>query len=309
MKRANRLIRIPDAFIPASLLVAALLGQARNAALFFACTLALSLPSLFSGDALRIAFAAQPSLRGVRGSAKCALLLQLAALPVALLIAWPLSLLGSPLTLPFLIAGTLYNIEHTFYEYLYALGDSASAALSRGLSALLLLTGLCLSGGGVAAFQPHWLVGLSLLSTFIAALIALVSGSFAQGKINAKVIAAAPRAAIQALMYPALFAAVALLSGMKGVSAAFFCGLIFCGLCRTPFRRTCAEAAPLNRALLITCAASAAIALAMRLLPLKTATANVSIYAGFDLFTTAVAVLLASICGLALYGNFKREEP
>ena len=309
MKRPNRLIRIPDAFIPASLLVAALLGQARNAALFFACTLALSLLSLFSGDALRIAFAAQPSLRGVRGSAKCALLMQLAALPIALLIAWPLGLLNNALTLPFLIAGTLYNIEHTFYEYLYAMGDSASAALSRGLSSLLLLTGLCLSGGEAADFQPHWLVGLSLLSAFIAALIALVSGSFAQGKINTKVIAASPRAAIQSLIYPALFAALVLLAGLKGVSAGLFCGLMVTSICRTPFRRTRAEAAPLNRALLIACAASAVTALLARLLPLQTAIMNVNIYAGFDLFTCAVAVLLASLCGLALYGNFKREEP
>lgn len=306
MKRPNRLIRIPDVFIPASLFVTALLGQSMNAALFFVCCLALSLLSLFCGEGLRIAFAAQPSLRGVRGSAKLALLLQAAALPVSLLIAWPLGLLKNPMILPFLISATLYNIEHTFYEYLYALGDSASATLSRGLSALLLLTGLSLSGGG-ENFQPLWLVGLSLLSAFIAALIALVSGKFAQGRINAKVLSAAPRAAIQSLLYPALFAPMVLLPGSLGVPAAFFCGLILCALCRTPFRRTSSEASGMNRALLTVGALGAVIALAAKLLPVPTATAAADIYTGFDLFTSALAVLLAALCSLMLYGNFRKE--
>ena len=307
MKRPDRLIRIPDAFIPASLLVAALLGHALNAALFFACFLAVSLFSLFSGEGLRIAFAAQPSLRGVRGSAKCALLLQAAALPLSLLVAWPLGLLKSPAVPPFLAMATLYNIEQTFYEYLYAMGDSPSATLSRGLSALFLLTGLALAGSEGTPLRPAWPVGMALLSTTIAAIVALASGDFAKGRINARVIAVAPRAALQSLLYPALFVLIALLTGQRGAAAAFFSGLIPWCLCRTPFRRSPSEATSMNRALLIACATSAAIAVAARFLPLAAGT-DVNIYACFDLCSAAMAVLSASLCGLALYGNFRKEE-
>lgn len=305
MKRPVRLIRLSDAFIPASLLIVALLGYGRNAALFFTCFLSTALLSLFSAEGLRIAFAAQPSLRGVRGSAKCALLLQAASLPLAMLIAWPLGVIHNPLTLPFLAAGALYNIEHTFYEYLYALGDKASAALSRALSALFLLTGLALSGSEATAFHPLWLAGLSLLSVLIAALISLVSGKFMQGRINSRVIASAPRAALQTLLYPVLFVPISLLPGMRGIAAAFFCGLLPWSLCRTPFRRSTAEAAPMNRALLAVCAVSAAVAAAAYwLFPSLPLLNN---YAGFDLFTSASAVLLASLCCLLLYGNFRKE--
>ena len=308
MKRPNRLIRIPDAFIPASLLVAALLGHALNAALFFTCYLALSLLSLFSGEGLRIAFASQPSLRGVRGSARCALLMQWLTIPVSALIAWPLGLHKDPTLLPFLVAGGLFNIEHTFYEYLAAVGDNSSAALSHGLSALFLLTGLSLCGGEGMPFQPLWLTGLSLLSALIGALFSLISGSFMKGRMNARVIAAAPRAAIQSLLYPALFVPIALLPGLRGTVAAFCCGLIPWWLCRTPFRRTPSEAASMNRALLICCVAGALVAGAARLLSVPAFIPDVHFYAGFDLFTAALAVLLASLCSLALYGNFKRGE-
>ena len=64
----------------------------------------------------------------------------------------------------------------------------------------------------------------------------------------------------------------------------------------------------MNRALLIACAVSAFAALAARLLHLQTGPEMMNIYAGFDLFTAALAVLLAALCSLALYGNFRKEE-
>ena len=221
-----RLVRPSDALMPAGFLLACLLGHASCAALTFAAAFVISILSLFACHGARLAFAGQPSARSVRGSVKCALLLEAAALTVAVALCLIIDPPEKGVFTALLAAGFCLNIEHTFYEYLFAQGDRFSAALSRGLSALLLLTGLALSGGEGAPFQPLWLPGLSLLAAFIAALVSLAPGKFQQGRINARVFAAAPRAAIQSLLYPALFVPVALLPGQRGVAAAFFCGLI-----------------------------------------------------------------------------------
>lgn len=296
MKRPKRLIRISNAFIPVAMLIAALLGQPMNAARFYLCATVVSTLSLFSVRALPIAFAAQPSLRGVRGSAKCALLLQPLALAAALLIAWPLGLLNDASMIPFLCAGALYNTEHTFYEYLAAAGDDPGAALCQGISALLLLAGLVLTGGEGTPFRPHWIVGLSGLSALIGLVAALPTG-FVKGRPNARPITSAPRATLQTLTYPALFMLTRLLPLREGMVAAFFCGLILLELCRTPFRRAPSESAPMLRALLITCAAIGIAAAVAAASPV------VYNYALFNMTYACLAVLLAALCALLLYGN------
>lgn len=301
-----KLFRISDAFLPLALLAASALNQPMEAALFCACFLSISLLSLFSCQGLRIAFASQPSLRAARGSVKCALLLQTAALPAALLIAWLTGILNAHALTAWLVAGWLYNIEHTFYEYLGAMGDGYGAALCEAVSALLLLAGICLSGGADAS--PAWIVGAAALSALIAATASLSPGGFNRGKLNARVIAASPRAALQALLYPALFAATLLLPGRHGAPVAFFSGLMLYALCRTPFRRTPQEAAPMNRGLALALTVCALVYALHKITGWPNTNRNVNIYTGFDLPYTCLAVALAALCAFALYGNFRRRE-
>ncbi len=314
MKRTIRLSRLPDLFIPAALLGASALGQPKGAALFFACLTAHALLSLFAGQALRVCFAAQPSLRGVRGSVKLTLLLQIIALPVALLIARFTRLDEIAALWAYLCAGCLYNIEHTFYEYLDALGDRHGAALCEGISALLLMTGLCLTGGSgsiggtVSGLQPLWLIGFSALSALIAAAAGLVSGAFSKGKVNAKVLAASPRAALQTLLYPAAFVPTLFLPLKCGASVAFFSGLALYALCRTPFRRSPSESAPMNRGLALICAACALLSALSHLTGLLKPAQEANIYAGFNLTYACLALALAALCAFALYGNIRRKE-
>ena len=308
MKRSLHLSRLPDLFVPASLLGVSALGQPEGAALFFACFTALSLLSLFTGQALRTAFAAQPGLRGVRGSVKFTLLLQFVALPAALGIArfTPLNDVAALWT--YLCAGCLYNIEHTFYEYLDALGDRHGAALCEGISALLLMTGLCLTGGPGSESQPLWLIGFSALSALIAAAAGLVSGAFSKGKMNARVLSVSPIAALRTLLYPAAFALTALLPLGCGASVAFFSGLTLCAFCAAPFRRSPSESAPMNRALALICAACALLSALFHLTGLPKISQSANIYAGFNPTYICLAVALAALCAFALYGNIRRKE-
>lgn len=311
MKRTLRLSRLPDLFIPAALLGASALGQPKGAALFFACLTAHALLSLFAGQALRVCFAAQPSLRGVRGSVKLTLLLQAAALPVALMIARFTRLNEISALWAYLCAGCLYNIEHTFYEYLDALGDRHGAALCEGISALLLMTGLCLTGspgGTVSDLQPLWLIGFSALSALIAATAGLVSGAFSKGKVNAKVLSASPRAALQTLLYPAAFVPTLFLPLGCGASVAFFSGLALYAFCRTPFRRSPSESSPMNRGLALICAACALLSALSHLTGLLKPAQEANIYAGFNLTYACLALALAALCAFALYGNIRRKE-
>ena len=79
-----------------------------------------------------------------------------------------------------------------------------------------------------------------------------------------------------------------------------FAGLTFYELFRTPFRRAPMEAGPMNRALLLCCAAASACA--------------VVCYFAFSgmadprLPLCCAAVVLASLCAFALYGNVNRRE-
>ncbi len=298
-KQRPRLARMPDAFLPAALAAFCVLRPGDLSGLkLYVAGLYLSAFSLFAGRATRLAFAELPAIRRVRGSVKSALLLTLSG---AAILAGVTRLVGQPEPALYarIAAAALLNIEHIFYEYMYAIGDRRSAAMSRGLTALFTLAGLLLSDG-----EARWLAVMAALSALSALAVALVMGDGARGRPNTAVLRCAPRAALQTALYPA--AALAVVAGFRlnCGPAPFFAGLSLYELCRTPFRRSPPEARPLNRALMIVCAVAA-----LGLVPF--ATGFFPGEAGFppsDVPFALGALILASICAFALFGNAGGRE-
>ena len=299
-----RLMKPADALLPVALLAASLLARSDPAFELFFATYAARLCALATANALRPAFAAQPSVRFVQGSALTALLMQLCGAAIVL----PLSQVErlSFITLPLLACGLLLNIEHVFYEYLYAMGDGSSAALCRSITSVLVLAGLLLGApsGAEAALDLPWL----LISTGLSALVALAVSISVSGRLRPRLspelFIRAPLALLQTMLYPALALAIIEYFGFEPVTfAPLFAGLILYELCRTPFRRTPSESAPMNRALLI-----CFFACALCLLPFVL---------GFELpfdfpllrdipFALG-AVMLAALCAFGMYGSVGRR--
>lgn len=315
----RRLIRPADALLPLALATAALLGHGAAAVRLFVCLWGARLLGLSTAGSLPMAFARQPSMRDVQGSVKCALLMQLVG---AALAACGLRLLGpewfKPEGLSFLGAGLLLDLEQVFYEYLYAAGDGSSAGVSRLITAALTFAGLCLSGTLPAA--PAIAAAAALLAS---AAVALVIGGGLKGKINLETLACAPSGLLRDALYPAAFAALALLlpryapdiaaaptlANPLPWDASFFIGLAAYSLCRSPFRRTKSEARPMNVALLVTLAVSLAITVPALLRPeLLSGMPGLNGYRPTDLPVLGAAVLLACLCGFALFGNAGRER-
>ena len=299
-KNRMKLLRPSDALVPAAFAIGALVHSGTYELTLYACYLAVGLLSLFSCRGVRIAFALQPSMRYVRGSVKCALLTQLAGLGLSFA---AYKLLGEPggAAIPALLAaGALLNIEHTFYEYLFAVGDGRSATLSHGLAALFLAAGIVLAKGPGGALRPEWTLAMTGLSALSAIAVSLVMGDGFKGPLNAAVLRAAPRAMLQSLLYPlAAGAALWVFAGWE-LSVGLFCGLILYELCRTPFRRSPMESAPLNRALAAALPLSAAgLAVSMQFL---------HIYSIKYVACCCCGLLLAALCALALYANVRRKE-
>ena len=295
-----RLSHPADAFLPLSLLLATILGRNDAAFDLFAAMWLSRLCALASASGLRSAFARQPSVRYVQGSVALALALQPVGASIALAL-FPL-LRPSSGALPWLACGLLLNIEHVFYEYLYAVGDGNSATLCRGITALMALTGLLLSPP-TAASQDF--VGLKwpLVTTGIAALVALVISAFMGGRLrprlSAELFRVAPASMLQTALYPALGIALTLFAGLNVHSfMPFFVGLAVFELCRAPFRRTAAESAPMNRALLIACVAALLCALPFALGWIAAESPSVR-----DIPYACGAVILAAVCGVMMYGN------
>ena len=309
-KNNLRLVRLPDAFLPAALAAASALRREGNIALeLYVAWLAVACLSLFASRGIRIAFARQPAIRHVRGSVKSALLMTLAggALSAGALLAFLPAL--RPYWLPLILSGMLLNIEHIFYEYMYAIGDRRSASLSRGLTALFTASGLLMSSG-TAGPQSLWLVGMTALSALVALVISLVMGDGVKGRPDWTPARCAPLAALQTALYPAAALALGALIRVDPVGLPFFAGLALYELCKTPFRRSPMEAAPFNRALLIVCCAAGLVCLAAAKLPL--AASGAQSLPGFLLKTLPAAcamIILAAICAFALFGNLdKRDE-
>ncbi|MDO4866262.1 MAG: hypothetical protein Q4C10_06860 [Clostridia bacterium] len=310
LKRALRLSRPSDAFVPFVLAICALLWNPNISLGLFVGCFAVSALSLFSCFGVRAAFAMQPSMRSVRGTVKCALLLQLAGGLIAALLG-TLFLKGERDALPLVAAGLLLNIEHTFYEYLYAAGDWRSAMLSHGLTAAFLIAGMSLAKGPEGSHDLWKLVAMIGISAAVSAVIGCAMGDGLKGRLNAQILRCAPRAALQVALYPAI--ALLILWAMNPTSCAFpfFAGWTLCALCRTPFRRSSMEALPLNRSLLITFAATAAVWVVLTFIPGLTAGIDASSLPGSllaQLPTACVLVAAAAACSFALYGNLKKNK-
>lgn len=298
MKTSNihSLLRLPDAFLPVALALCCALRPGGFLPLnLYVAWLAVCCLSLFACRGVRIAFARQPAIRHVRGSVKCALLMTLAGGALAVGAA-ALFFRGEwTRALPVIAAGWLLNIEHIFYEYMYAIGDRRSAALARGLTAIMTLAGLLLADS-----HPLWLVGAAGLCALVALVISLVMGDGARGRVDATVARIAPRAAIQTALYPAAALAAILLFHPVNYSFAFFAGLTLYELCKTPFRRSQMEAKSFNVALIfviVICALGTA--------PFAAGVVKDARWA--ILPTTCAAVLIAAVCALGLYGNFRNS--
>ncbi len=310
LKRTLRLTRASDAFIPLAFAICSLLLDPSVSLRLFAACLAVSALSLFSCFGVRAAFAIQPSMRSVRGTVKFALLLQIAGGLVAALIC-VLSLKEDPDTIPLIASGFLINIEHTFYEYLYAAGDRRSATLCHGIAATFLVAGMGLSMGPENNCNCWRITTMLEIAALVSLIIGCAMGDGLKGRINAQVLRCAPRAALQCALYPAV--ATLILWAMKSDACAFpfFAGLTLCALCRTPFRRSRLESVSLNRALLIALIVAAAVWAATTFIPALTSTvdaANPLSPLQAQLPTTCILVAAAAVCSFALYGNIKKID-
>lgn len=300
--RQPRLARVPDIFLPAALALSAGPEPAGALSLYVAA-LAVAACSLFASRSARLAFARQPAIRSVRGSVKVALLLTLlggailCVLWAALFKAW------RPDAPVWIAAGCFLNIEHIFYEYMYAIGDRRSASLSRGLTALFALTGVLL-----AQTQPAFLVVMTGLAALVSAVVSLVMGDGARGKPNAAVLRLSPRAAVQTLLYPTAAAALVFFAHLDARPSAFFVGLTLFEGCRTPFRRSPQEARSLHRTLMIACSAAVLIGLAAELAvnaPERTKIAAVRCLEGIP--AASILLLTAALCLIVLFGNVSKN--
>jgi len=314
MKKINRkmrLLRPADGFLPLALLVAAVLGHSTAAEQTFMNMLFPALFALASARGLRLAFAEQPSMRRVAGSVKLALPLQLVG-ALAFFVVDLLRNQGRIVTVNFLYiaAGMLLNIEHVFYEYLYATGDAPSATRLRAITAALTCAGVMMTteaGGGPLPHNMQWLLGAAALSAGLAAFIGRSIGGRMRGKFNNRVLKCAPMAMVQSAIYPVMWLIALIL--LKTImfnsltAAPFFLGLLVYELARSPFRRSHLEARGFNIAMLIV-----ALLGGIMLIPHFVPTAQAAFGSwGHEIPAAGVMLVAAAVCGFGMYGNVGRE--
>ena len=293
---ANRpkLMRPADVLMPLGFLTASLFTQPLTLIFFLAYALGITLLSLASCRGIRIAFSTQPSIKKVCGSVKTALLTQMGA---AVLCCAGLRTFDANFDwscLYWIAAGWAVNIEHTFYEYMYATGDVSSAAMTRVLSTALFTAGLILSESNML-----WLTALSALAAAISAVVGMLIGGPLKGKINTQVLRCAPRALVQTFLYPAAAAAILLMGPLSGSLAPVFPGLALYELCKTPFRRSNMESWSLHRILLIAIAVGIAAIIAGMLPVVRDILRD-------DVLLSGILLIVASICTFTLFGNPRR---
>ena len=294
-----RLVRPADALMPLGLLAACLFTNSLAVVTFMLYSYGLTLFSLATARGVRIAFAEEPSMRRACGTVKLALLIQLCA---ALMGAGVLKLVDSAFDIADLMligAGLLFNIEHTFYEYLYATGDGRSAAMSRIVSTTLVVAGVILCGTHYG--DPVWLLAACAVAAGVSAVIGLLIGGPLRGKLNARALNAAPRALIQTFLYPVAAVALYRFGPFRASIAPLFAGLALYELLKTPFRRSAMESRSLVRALLAVVIAAAALVAAGRLPAIQRLFDD-------DVTLTGLALILASALSFAQFGNLKRSE-
>lgn len=287
----TRLSRYPDALIPAALLSASILGQRKHVLLLYACAFAIHLFSLGVSHGIRAAFAGQTRVKSVRGSIMCALLLQITGFIILLFLSYFGYNSCFSVLFPFLIAGVSLNIEHMFYEYLCAMGDSYSAAMCHGLTALFTITGLLLDAGReISLFIPITATISAIISVVVSAVIHGLSG-----KLNARVIRCAPRAMIYSAFYPSVFAITVLFLRVDPLSVPFFTGLTIYEFCRTPYRRSSMESRMMNRFLFVLSVFTGICMILSFCLYGNTASQTV--------FFSCFTVIIASVCSFVMFGR------
>lgn len=295
-KRVNknkytRLSRFPDALIPAALLAASILGQGKRAMLLYLCAIAVHMLSLGASHGIRAAFARQTTVKAVRGSVMCAITLQLTGFIILLFLSYLNCNIDLLSLLPVLVAGLSLNIEHMFYEYLYAMGDLYSAVMCHGLTALFTLTGLLLDAGRETTYCVSIAAVISAAVSFV--ISATIHGL--SGRINAQVIKCAPRAMVYSASYPFILSIMTFFLRDVSLSVPFFSGLIIYELCRTPYRRSSMESRLMNRFLFSLSVIAGICMIVSFCFYEKTAPQAVFLICG--------AVIASSICSFVMFGR------
>jgi len=302
--RKPSLSRIPDGFIPVAFLASSFLGRGGMALQLFIGLFTVRLCALSTASGLRSTFSMQPSLRFVQGSALMALGLQF----LGALIALPV--LKYSVALPnhtwLVLYGLLLNIEHVFYEYFHAIGDNDSVYLYRGISALLLMTGILLGAPPHKSPELSSYGRLCILTALLIPLIvgiAVISGlgEKPRPKFSIDLLKHTPASMLRTLLYPALvyLSAISLQPDIS-LSIPLFSGLVVIELCQAPFRRSPSECIVMNRILLIlSIAAASLLPISFSgLVPFKDPSIAKALIFSLGAFP------LASLCAFGLYGNF-----
>lgn len=300
-----RLLRPSDLFLPFAFLTACLLGRGAIALGLFVAWYAAKLCALATADGLRAAFATQPSMRYVQGSALVALACQLPGAALSALILYLIP--DTRFLLPLIPCGMLLNIEHAFYEYLCAVGDKKSATACRCITAVLVLLGLILCTRSQPDFvkpsiiNPGWPLITCGLSALIGLFISFSLGGKLQPVPNPEVLRLAPLSMLHAGLYPALsLPALTLLWPGRFTPAPLFAGLLLYEACRTPFRRSPLESRPMNRLLLIVGGAALLGLVVFKFLVITSVSDLISM--------TCAALLIAALCAFGLFGSLTRQE-
>lgn len=310
--RRARLLRPTDGLLPLVFILVSALGRSSVAERVYLSTLFPALFALASARGLRIAFSEQPSMRKVAGSVRLALALQfigaLAFLVIDLIRNRGQFILSNAL---FIAVGMLLNIEHVFYEYLFATGDDASAVRVRFITAALAAAGIMMtspaSGDGALPYALEWLLGGAALAAFVSAVIGRGVGGRLKGRVNNRVLRVAPPAIAQSAVYPLVWlVAMWLLRPVMFdalTAVPFFAGLLVYEMSRAPFRRDGRESKGFNIAMLIVALVGVGLA-SIHYVP--AAQIFLFNYIGkwsHEVPATGVMLAAAAMCSFGMYGG------
>lgn len=315
--RRARLMRPTDGLLPLVLILVSALGRSSVAEKLYLSTLFPALFALASARGLRIAFSEQPSMRKVAGSVKLALALQFigaqAFLVLDLIRNRGQFVLSNAI---FIAVGMLLNIEHVFYEYLFATGDDASAVRVRVITAALAAAGIMMtlpaSGGGGLPYALEWLLGGAATAAVVSAVIGRGVGGRLRGRVNNRVLRCAPPAIVQSAIYPLMWMMALMLLRPVMFDALtavpFFAGLTVYELSRTPFRRNGRESKGFNIAMLIIALTGVGLA-SIHYVP--GAQDFLFSFIGkwsHEVPATGVMIAVAAMCAFGMYGGIGSRE-
>lgn len=312
-----RLLRPTDGLLPLVFILVSALGRSSVAERVYLSTLFPALFALASARGLRIAFSEQPSMRRVAGSVKLALALQfigaLAFLVIDLIRNRGQFVLSNAL---FIAVGMLLNIEHVFYEYLFATGDDASAVRVRVITAALTAAGIMMaspaSGGGALPYALEWLLGCAAMAAVVSAVIGRGVGGRLKGRVNNRVLKCAPLAIVQSAIYPLVWMLALLLLRpvmFDGITAVpFFAGLMVYELSRAPFRRDGRESKGFNIAMLIVALIGIGLASIYYVPAAQDFLLNYIGKWSHEIPAAGVMIAAAAVCSFGMYGGIGSRE-